>query len=177
MSKDSTAVATLPHPGGRPRVHDRATVGLDVCVKIAGGMLVKDACAEHGLDPATLWRWAAADKEFGNVYARAREAQAHAIAEDAIRIADGVDLEAQDRLEAMVESIATADDDDKERLLNSLQAVAVQRDRLRVDTRKWLASKIAPKLYGERQAVDVTSNGETIPALVAAAFGVTVVQK
>lgn len=36
----------------------------------------------------------------------------------------------------------------------------VQRDRLRVDTRKWYLSKIMPKKFGDK--VDVTSDGKAI---------------
>lgn len=36
----------------------------------------------------------------------------------------------------------------------------VQRDRLKVDTRKWMAAKLAARKYGEK--IDVTSNGETV---------------
>ena len=36
----------------------------------------------------------------------------------------------------------------------------VQRDRLRLDTRKWYLSKIMPKKYGDK--VDITSGGEKI---------------
>ena len=32
----------------------------------------------------------------------------------------------------------------------------MQRSRLRVETRKWFLSKLAPKRYGDRQAVDMT---------------------
>ncbi len=32
----------------------------------------------------------------------------------------------------------------------------VQRSRLRVDTRKWFLSKLAPKRYGDRQAVEIS---------------------
>jgi hypothetical protein len=31
----------------------------------------------------------------------------------------------------------------------------VRRSRLRIDTRKWLAGKLKPKVYGERQTVDI----------------------
>ena len=34
----------------------------------------------------------------------------------------------------------------------------VQRSRLKVDTRKWLASKLKPKRYGERQHIEHTGN-------------------
>ena len=36
----------------------------------------------------------------------------------------------------------------------------VQRDRLRIDTRKWYLSKIMPKKYGDK--MDVTSGGEKL---------------
>ena len=42
--------------------------------------------------------------------------------------------------------VAIADNDDLE---------AVQRDRLRVDTRKWIASKFAPKQFGDRSDVNI----------------------
>jgi len=32
----------------------------------------------------------------------------------------------------------------------------VQRDRLRVDTRKWYLSKVLPKIYGEKKAIEVS---------------------
>ncbi len=53
-----------------------------------------------------------------------------------------------------------------ENMADELQEIAddkegdVQRDRLRVDTRKWVISKILPKKYGDK--VDVTSGGEKI---------------
>ena len=48
-----------------------------------------------------------------------------------------------------------------EKVLASGEAVQVvnsehiQRSRLRVDTRKWVASKLLPKRYGDKQEVDV----------------------
>ena len=34
----------------------------------------------------------------------------------------------------------------------------IQRDRLRVDTRKWMAARLAPKKYGDRVSHDVQGN-------------------
>jgi len=38
----------------------------------------------------------------------------------------------------------------------------VQRARLRIDTRKWIASKLKPKKYGDK--IDVTTDGKALPA-------------
>lgn len=38
---------------------------------------------------------------------------------------------------------------------------ALQRSRLRVDTRKWLMSKLAAKKYGDK--LDMTTNGKDLP--------------
>jgi hypothetical protein len=35
-----------------------------------------------------------------------------------------------------------------------VDSAAVQHQRLRVDSRKWLLSKIVPKIYGDRVALD-----------------------
>lgn len=97
-----------------------------VCARVAQGEYVKVAAEAEGVDPSSVREWAL-DDEFAALYARARESQAHALAEEALRIAD--------------EDCATSE--------------AVQRNRLRVDTRKWYTSKIAPRHYGERQQVAV----------------------
>ena len=113
---------------GRPRSFDRAKVGPKLLDMVAKGELVKTACDKCGIGRTTLRHWLEADEPFRFAYARAREDQAHALAEEAIAIAD-----------------SEADTPE-----------AVQRDRLRVDTRKWLASKIAPRLYSERQALELS---------------------
>ena len=45
----------------------------------------------------------------------------------------------------------------------------VQRDRLRVDTRKWALAKMAPKKYGDRQVLE-HSGGLTLEQLVGASL-------
>jgi hypothetical protein len=34
----------------------------------------------------------------------------------------------------------------------------IQRSRLRIDARKWMAGKLRPKVYGEQQEIDHTSS-------------------
>lgn len=47
------------------------------------------------------------------------------------------------------------DDADRE----STEAGAVARDRLKVDTRKWLLSKALPKIYGDKLEIDTPKDG------------------
>jgi hypothetical protein len=42
----------------------------------------------------------------------------------------------------------------------------IQRDRLRVDTRKWMAARLAPKKYGDRVEHDVRGGGVCLPAIL-----------
>ena len=85
--------------------------------------------------------------EFSEQYARAREAQADKLAEEALQIAD--DGRSDTYLDA----------EGNERTDNEV----IQRSRLRVDTRKWLASKMAPKKYGDKLVQEHTgANGGAI---------------
>lgn len=38
----------------------------------------------------------------------------------------------------------------------------IQRDRLRIDARKWILSKLEPKKYGDKLDIDHTTKGESI---------------
>ena len=81
-------------------------------------------------DPATVRRHIVNSETFCNRYARAKEEQADVMAEEIVSIAD--ELEERDELSS--EMVAAA--------------------RLRVDARKWIASKLKPKKYGEKLDVD-----------------------
>lgn len=105
---------------GRPPTHDREAVMAKVCQRIALGELVDAAAKAEGVDRVTVWRWTEEDDAMRNAYARARESQAHAMAEAVIALADNEEIPADSR-------------------------------RVRVDARKWLTSKIAPRVYGDRQ--------------------------
>lgn len=83
-------------------------------------------------EPATIYRWLSADKEFCNRYTRAREDQADTLADQIIEIADDCSRD-------------TISDDDGERANTEW----INRSRLRVDARKWIAAKLKPKKYGD----------------------------
>lgn len=103
--------------------------------RIAEGESLRQIAKDEGMPaPATVCDWAAADPVFAEQYARAKEAQMDRYAEEILEIADD----------------ATNDWMQNKHGDKTLDAEHVQRSRLRVDSRKWLMSKLAPKKYGEK---------------------------
>lgn len=106
-----------------------------ICERIADGESLRGICKDEDMpNKATVFKWLAARKEFSDQYARARESQAETMADEILAIAD-------DGL-----NDTYLDDDGNERTNHDV----IARSRLRVDARKWLASKLAPKKYGDK---------------------------
>jgi hypothetical protein len=117
-----------------------------VCVHIADGMSLRKVCQMPGMPTMTsVMRWLGEeDKTFlREQYIRAREAQADLLAEEILLIAD------DGRNDSYV--------DDEGRVIVDHDVIA--RSRLRVDARKWLASKMAPKKYGDKLTTEHTGAG------------------
>lgn len=119
-----------------------------ICERIADGESLRSICKDEGMPSRmTVFRWLADPERvaFRDQYARAREEQAEFYAESIIEIADEKEVEATYQGEDV-------------RL--DLSSSAIARNRLRVDARKWYASKLAPKKYGDFKAVELTgANG------------------
>lgn len=98
-------------------------------------------------DKSTVFRWLAAHEAFRDQYARARELQAEHMAEEILEIAD----EESTMVRKSKHQPGAADGDEEVEVV--FDSAAVARNRLRVDTRKWLMSKMAPKKYSEKLAV------------------------
>lgn len=79
-------------------------------------------------------------------YARAKEVQSEHMAEEILAIADDGQNDWMERNGA--ESAGWA-----------VNGEHIQRSRLRVDSRKWLMSKLAPKKYGDRVTQEMTGAG------------------
>ena len=109
-----------------------------ICKRIIEGESLRQVCRSVDMpDKATVFRWLTRDEDFRVEYAIARQMQADAFADDIIDISDDGSNDFMDRLRG---------DGSTETVLNSEH---VQRSKLRVDSRKWLASKMAPKKYGD----------------------------
>ena len=132
----------------KPRISYNETLANEMLNRMASGQSLNSVCKlEHMPHIATVFGWIEKHPSFGEKYARARELAAHALFDQMIDIADDC---SKDLLED-----------------GSANNAAIQRARLRVDTRARIAGKLAPKVYGERveqlaQTVNVTNNSLTI---------------
>lgn len=138
------AAKKAPKKPGRPTAFTEA-ISLLICERLAQGESLVNICKDEKL-PArgTVMRWLQEDRHTGfrDNYARAREAQADFYAEEIIGIAD-----------EECTYVKHGDGDEARKVEVAFDSAAVARNRLRVDARKWYASKVAPKKYGEKIAV------------------------
>lgn len=108
-------------PGGRPPIYSQELAD-QVCLRLSKGESLRRITADDDMpSAATVWKWIDTIPGFATQYARARELQAEALADEIVDIADSA---------TDIASSAAA--------------------RLRVDARKWVAAKLLPKRYGER---------------------------
>lgn len=97
----------------------------------------------------TFYRWIESSKIMSKRYARACEDRAEAIFEEIIEIAD----DGTNDYMTVKKGDITYNVENKE---------VVNRSRLRVDARKWIAAKLNPKKYGDK--IDITSDNEKVSA-------------
>lgn len=123
-------------PAGRPTTYT-PELAAKLCSEMAEGELAIEVCERPGMPKfGTLHGWREKHPEFAIAYARAREMQAHALAERAV----------------LSGRKAKADD-----------APAA---RVRFDADRWLASRLDPRNYGDRvhnQALDRDGNPADTP--------------
>jgi ApbE superfamily uncharacterized protein (UPF0280 family) len=103
--------------------------------------------------PQTFYKIMKNSPSFMDRYARAKEIQADLLVAECITIAD----------ETSNDIVGNEEEGYR------VNAEAINRSRLRVDTRKWLASKLAQKKYGDK--LDVTTDGEKINIPTAIKWG------
>ncbi len=115
----------------RASIDDPAVVEL-LCAEIATGMSVNKVCEKLDVSRYYFYVRMAKDEEFRVLIARAREAQAAALVDEMVEMADR----------------ATPDD---------WQVV-----RLQIWTRQWYAGKCAPRSYGDKiQHANAAGDGNT----------------
>lgn len=132
---------------GRPTIYTEE-LGLEICARIACGETVRSI----GSDPAmpedrTIFRWAVDESHpFCQQYALARKVQAEGFVDEIKEIVDNGSNDWMVKYEKETgESVYVVNGE------------AIQRSRLRFQARQWLASKFLPKVYGEKQTVDLNA--------------------
>lgn len=131
-------IPKVTKPAGRPSKYSKEVADL-ICEEIAStSKSLRTICKSENLPSVgTVLKWLREDTEgFVAQYTRAKEEQADLMADEILEISDNSSND-------MVSG-----------------GVNVQRDRLRIESRKWLASKLKPKSYGEK--LDLTTKGEQI---------------
>lgn len=127
---------------GRPSVYTIKLTDV-ICERIANGESLVAICDDEDMPgKATVFRWLSAQATFRDKYARAREAQADAIVDEILTIADDGQNDWMEKKNADGENIGWMENGE-----------ALRRSALRIDARKWLAGKLRPKKYGEKLQV------------------------
>jgi hypothetical protein len=122
-----------------------------ICAELVEGKSLRSICEADDMPSAsTVFKWLSIFPAFAEQYARAREAQMEAMADEIVDIADDGTNDYKTK---------TNGDGSTHEAFDSEH---VQRSKLRVDTRKWLMSKLAPKKYGEKLDLNVAGSLQTV---------------
>ena len=130
---------------GRPTIFTQE-IAEKICYLIATTTKgLRRICEDKSLpSKSTIYRWLNDDEEgeFRDMFARAHEMRADLLAAEILEIADNNSL-------------------DREAFVGMNH---IQRDKLRIDARKFIAAKLSPKKWGER--VDITSGDKALGVTV-----------
>jgi|1186.fasta_scaffold64008_4 hypothetical protein len=132
----------------RPSDYSPELVAL-ICARMAEGESLRSVCRDDAMPAlSTVFRWLGDHKEFQEQYARARQARASAMEEEILSISD-------DDSDYKITNPETGN--------TRVNAEFVARSRLKVDTRKWLMARMAPKVYGDKVAQEISGpDGEAV---------------
>lgn len=110
--------------------------------RMGEGESLRSICRDDAMPAlSTVFRWLAGDREFQEQYARAMDARATLLAEEILEISDDSSGDAVT---------------DPETGAVRMDAEFVARSRLPVDSRKWLAARMAPKKYGDKVTQEIS---------------------
>ena len=149
-------------PGGQPK-YDRAVVSAHVCSELKTGRSLESICKDPGMPAvATFLDWVHQDPHgVGKDYAHAREIGYALLADEIIQLSD------KTHEWVMIQELDTEGKphfDDKgqpvlKRVLMPLSADVIAHKRVQIDTRKWMLSKMLPKIYGDKLTQEHTGAG------------------
>ena len=115
----------------------------EICRRVAIGQSLLSVCQEDKAMPSyqTALQWLHDYPDFAEAHKQAQRLRADVLFEEALTVAD----------DARNDWMARNDPNNPGWIANGEH---IQRSRLRVDTRKWAASKLNPSRYGDKLAVE-----------------------
>jgi hypothetical protein len=139
--------------GGRPTKYNEEIVER-ICHLVSTNTMGLPRLCKQNPDlpnPDTIYEWRIKYKDFSDKYAEAKRNQVEMLVDEILDIADD-------------KSNDTTTNDEGKTVCNTEY---LNRSRLRIDTRKWLAAKLAPKIYGDKLQTETTviSPAQMIKAL------------
>lgn len=137
---------------GRPSIYNIELASL-ICERIAvhSGSLEKLCSNYEDLpDKKTIWRWRHKHPEFAELYRQAKISQIEVIVDEILEISDDT---SNDRI---------IDSDGNVHCNNEY----IARSRLRIDSRKWLAAKLVPRVYGKGADEQATLSDTLVERLI-----------
>lgn len=137
------------NPVGRPSIYTKELADLICMLTATNTFGLRKLCKLHNELPVvdTIYQWRYKYKDFSEQYAEAKLKQAELMAEEILEICD----------DGTNDWMATLGDEEQG-MGWRLNGEHVNRSRLRIDTRKWLASKLLPKTYGPPPKEDDNKN-------------------
>lgn len=135
---------------GRPSTYTEI-VGDSICEQMAIGRSILSIAQDPDYPAeSTIYHWLSVHPSFAEKYARARELQAEHYAAEIIDLSD--------RPVEGRKVVIKADGSEEVTIGDT-----VERTRLQIDARKWYASKVAPKRWGDRVQTEISGpNGGPI---------------
>ncbi len=144
-----TDIKQKPKKNGRPSKYN-LDIDEEICTRIATGEALRTICKDsHMPHIATIMTWVFGTVEgteaFHEHYANARRMQAELYADELNDIADNGTNDWMER-------------NDSDNAGYAINGESIQRSRLRVDTRKWVASRLLGK-YSEKSETKIEHSG------------------
>ena len=117
-----------------------------ICAKLSEGQSLRTVCKSDDMPcKATIFSWLRTNEAFLDQYTRAKQESADALTDEMLDIAD----------DSTNDYMMKQGEDGSE--YEALNAEHIQRSRLRIETRKWLSSKLKPKKYGDKIQQEITA--------------------
>ena len=149
------------------RKYDREVVSAQICEELKLGRSLESICKAEGMPSvATFLEWVNADPSgVGKHYAHAREIGYALLADEIVQLSD------KTHEWVTVQKLDPNGDpmfDEKgepllKQMLMPLNSDVIAHKRVQIDTRKWMLSKMLPKVYGDKITQEHTgSNGGPI---------------